>query len=162
MELTDLSTARQNLKWKHNLLVNFCAEDGVRQHSKSNDFDPIRKPRKYSRDDTWLLSPYFSSKRFENFSFGQSKSAGMTNQIRYKLVCKVMRKRLYEPHGVYCTKITQHIIRASGNDRVVSGLGWTHNLQHIRWDLPCFYYRSLYFSWLWHTLILFESNSMRC
>ena len=35
------------LEMKTQLLVNFAAADGVRQHLKSNDFDAIRKRRKY-------------------------------------------------------------------------------------------------------------------
>ena len=88
------------LEMKTQLLVNFAAEDGVRQHSKRKDFDPIRKRRKC---DTWLLSPYFSSKWFENL-FRPIKERRNDKPRRYKLVCKVMWKRLYHNYCISSNK----------------------------------------------------------
>ena len=96
MKVTDLfSTACQNLKWKHNcswILLLKMASGSIRKVKTLTQLESLRNT---SKDNTCLLSPYFWSKCFKNLSFVQSKTAGMTKQRRYKLVCKVMRKWLY-------------------------------------------------------------------
>ena len=100
------------LEMKTQLLVNFAAEDGVRQHSKINDFDQermrIRKRRKYKVKTIHDCFRHIFVKMILKSLFRPVKERRnekpKTIQV---IVCKVMRKRLH--HTTYHI-IPNHIV----------------------------------------------------